>query len=165
MERDMTNKNVSYDGACTCGYIHYRMTSKPMFVHCCHCLWCQRETGTSYAMNAMIETDQLQLLEGQVEVVGIPSHSGKGQKVSRCPQCRVALWSNYAGAGDAILFVRVGTLDEPDLMPPDIQIFTASKQPWVVLSSNIPAVSEYYDATEHWSKESLERRSKLKKSD
>jgi hypothetical protein len=94
-------------------------------------------------------------------VVNTPSNSGKGQKIARCPICHIALWSNYAGAGDAVRFVRVGTLVEPDRLPPDIHIFTASKQPWVVLPPNIPAVEEYYDRTKYWPKESLERRDAL----
>ncbi|MGH8362204.1 MAG: GFA family protein [Gammaproteobacteria bacterium] len=134
------------------------MTSRPLFVHCCHCRWCQRETGAAFALNAMIEADRVILLKGEVEVTNTPSNSGKGQKISRCPSCRVALWSNYAGAGDAIRFVRVGTLDEPDRLPPDIHIFTSSKQPWVVLPANTPAVPEYYDRNVYWPKESLERR-------
>jgi hypothetical protein len=134
------------------------MASKPLFVHCCHCRWCQRETGASFALNALIEADRVELLEGEVESVLTPSQSGKGQKISRC---RVALWSNYAGAGDAIRFVRVGTLDEPDRLRPDIHIYTASKQPWVVIPADTPAVPEYYRASERWPKESLERRAAL----
>jgi hypothetical protein len=148
----------SLEGACTCGAVRYRMTSEPMFVHCCHCRWCQRETGASFALNALIEADRVILLEGQPEVVDTPSNSGKGQKISRCPNCRVALWSNYAGSGDAVCFVRVGTLNEPDRLPPDIHIFTASKQPWVTLSSHTPAVDEYYDREQYWPRESLVRR-------
>lgn len=148
----------SYDGGCTCGFVRYRMTAKPLFVHCCHCRWCQRETGASFALNALVETDRVVLLAGEIEVVDTPSASGKGQKVSRCPRCRIALWSHYSGAGNAIRFVRVGTLDEPGRAPPDIHIFTASKQPWVVLPPDTPAVPEYYRAKEHWPQESLERR-------
>jgi hypothetical protein len=150
------------DGGCTCRFVRYRMSGRPLFVHCCHCLWCQRETGSAFALNAMIEADRVQILSGDPMSVATPSASGKGQKISRCPVCRVALWSNYAGAGDTIRFVRVGTLDEPALMPPDIHIFTASKQPWVVLPPGIPAVSEYYKASDYWSKDSLERRARLK---
>ena len=149
------------EGACTCGAVRYRMTSKPMFVHCCHCRWCQRETGASFALNALIEADRVVLLQGEPEMINTPSNSGKGQKIARCPTCHIALWSNYAGAGDAVRFVRVGTLNEPDRLPPDIHIFTASKQPWVVLPPNTPAVEEYYDRTKHWPKESLERRDVL----
>jgi hypothetical protein len=148
---------TSHDGGCTCRHVRYRMTSQPMFVHCCHCRWCQRETGTAFALNAMIEADRVELLSGAVEAVDTPSSSGKGQKISRCPKCRVAVWSNYAGSGDAVRFVRVGTLDEPDLLPPDIHIFTESKQPWVVLPAERPAMAEYYDARKIWPKESQER--------
>jgi hypothetical protein len=137
------------------------MTTRPLFVHCCHCRWCQRETGASFALNALIEAERVQLLQGEVEVINTPSNSGKGQKISRCPRCRIAVWSNYAGAGDAVRFIRVGTLDEPDRLPPDIHIYTGSKQPWVVLPADVPAVAGYYRASERWPKESLERRAAI----
>jgi len=149
------------EGGCTCRDIRYRLTSRPMFVHCCHCRWCQRETGASFALNAMIEADRVEVLAGTPEIVLTPSNSGRGQKISRCPRCRVAVWSNYAGAGDAVRFVRVGTLDEPDRLPPDIHIFTASKQPWVVLPPGTPAVEEYYDREAYWPAASLARRQAL----
>jgi hypothetical protein len=149
------------DGGCTCRFLRYRISGPPLIVHCCHCRWCQRESGAAFALNAMIEADRVSVLEGDVEVVSTPSLSGRGQKISRCPRCRIALWSNYSGAGDAIRFVRVGTLDEPDRHPPDIHIFTASKQPWVVLPPHMPAVRGYYQPSEVWSKASLERRALL----
>ena len=152
---------VPLEGGCTCRRVRYLMLTPPLFVHCCHCRWCQRETGASFALNAMIEADRIELIAGEVDVVTTPSNSGKGQKISRCPHCRIAVWSNYAGAGDAVHFVRVGTLDEPDRLPPDIHIFTASKQPWVVLPPGTPAVAEYYDRKTYWPKASLERREAL----
>jgi hypothetical protein len=146
------------EGGCTCRQVRYRLTSAPLFVHCCHCRWCQRETGTAFALNALIESDRVELLAGEVVPVDTPSNSGKGQRIWRCPRCLVAVWSNYAGAGDAVRFVRVGTLDDPDRWPPDIHIFTASKQPWVLLPPGTPAVPEYYRASEYWPQASLERR-------
>lgn len=153
----------TFEGGCTCRFVRYRMTSGPLFVHCCHCTWCQRETGTAFALNAMIEADRVQLLSGEVQRVHTPSASGKGQKISRCPKCFVAVWSNYAGAGDAVHFVRVGTLDHPGRFPPDIHIYASTKQPWVVLPAGARAVPEYYKASEMWPKESLERRAALKR--
>ena len=154
----LTTDNLVFNGHCTCGAIRFRMTSAPLFVNCCHCRWCQRESGASFALNAMIEADRVELMSGEPEIVMTPTNSGQGQKVSRCPHCRIALWSNYSGAGDAVRFVRVGTLDEPDRLPPDIHIFTASKQPWVVLPADTPAVAEYYDRKRYWPAASLERR-------
>ena len=148
----------NFEGGCTCRAVRYRMTSAPMYVHCCHCTWCQRETGTSYALNAMIEADRVVLLQGEPEVVNTPSNSGKGQKIARCPTCRIALWSNYGGAGDLVRFVRVGTLDEPGRLPPDIHIFTSTKQPWVVIPLGVPAVAEYYKSADYWRAASIERR-------
>jgi hypothetical protein len=149
------------EGGCSCKVVRYRMESAPLFVHCCHCRWCQRESGASFALNAMIEADRVTNLEAEPEVVHTPSDSGLGQKIARCPTCRVAVWSNYAGAGPVVKFVRVGTLDHPDILPPDIHIFTRSKQPWVVLPPGIPSVPEYYERQEHWSPESLARRQQI----
>jgi hypothetical protein len=148
-------------GGCSCRAVRYRMETRPLFVHCCHCRWCQRETGASFALNAMIEADRVTLLAGAPELVDTPSESGRGQKIARCPKCRVAVWSHYAGAGPSVCFVRIGTLDQPDHLPPDIHIFTASKQPWVVLPPGVPAVPEYYDRSQHWPQESLARREAL----
>jgi len=161
MTTDPRAGDDTFEGRCTCGLVRYRMTSAPLFVNCCHCRWCQRETGSAFVINAMIEADRVVLLAGEPAVVDTPSNSGKGQKISRCPVCQVALWSNYAGAGDAVRFVRVGTLAEPDRLPPDIHIFTQSKQPWVVLPPGTPAVPEYYDRAQHWPPSSLERRAAL----
>jgi len=158
----MSASNVfPIEGGCTCRAVRYRMETPPLFVHCCHCRWCQRETGASFALNAMIEADRVTLLSGRIDVVNTPSNSGKGQKITRCPVCRIAVWSNYAGAGDAVRFVRVGTLDDPDRLPPDIHIFTSSKQPWVLLPAGTPAVTEYYDRERYWPQESLDRRAVL----
>src|SRR5208282_3785151 len=109
----MTSETSYFEGGCTCGFVRYRMSGGPLFVHCCHCSWCQRETGSAFALNAMIEAERVQLLQGEVEVIETPSQSGKGQRISRCPTCKIAVWSNYVGAGDAVRFVRVGSLDEP----------------------------------------------------
>ncbi len=150
-----------FEGTCTCGEIGYRMTSAPLFVHCCHCTWCQRESGAAFALNAMIESDRLIVLHGQPELIDTPSNSGKGQLVARCPRCRVALWSHYAGAGKALAFVRTGTLREPARLPPDIHIFTSTRQPWLLLSPEIPSVPEYYDRASYWPAASLARREAL----
>ena len=150
-----------FKGGCDCRFIRYSLTRTPLFVHCCHCRWCQRETGSAFVLNALIETECVQVLDGEPEMVATPSNSGKGQTIARCPHCRIALWSHYPGAGPKFAFVRVGTLDNPDRFPPDIHIFTMSKQPWVVLPEGVPVVREYYDREVYWPKASLKRREAL----
>jgi hypothetical protein len=149
------------EGGCDCRTVRYRMESSPLFVHCCHCRWCQRESGAAFALNAMIEADRVIEIGQAPESIQTPSESGLGQLVARCPRCKIAVWSNYAGAGPIIKFVRVGTLDNPDLLPPDIHIFTRSKQPWVAIPDDVPFVDEYYDRDKYWPKESLARRQAL----
>lgn len=149
------------EGRCTCGAVRYRLTDRPLVVHCCHCTWCQRESGSAFAVNAMIETARLQVT-GEVEEVTLPSASGKGQIVARCPACHVALYSHYAGSGRLTAFVRVGTMDNPGGCPPDVHVFTETRLPWVVLPAEARAFAEYYSASEVWRPESLARREALR---
>ena len=149
---------MSMEGGCTCGAVRYRLNRKPMFVHCCHCTSCQTETGSAFVINALVESSEVETLQGEPVPVMTPSESGRGQQIWRCPTCHIALWSNYGGAKDAIRFVRVGTLDAPAACPPDIHIYTRSKLPWVALPEGVPAVEAYYDSAQLWPAESLARR-------
>ena len=150
-------QRVTMDGGCTCGALRYRLKARPIFVHCCHCTWCQRETGSAFAVNAFIEASQVELLRGQPVSRKVPSASGKGQVFSRCTLCGVTVWSNYAGAGPNIHFVRVGTLDDPSWAPPEINIYTSTKLTWVVLPDDIPVVPEFYKASDYWPPDSIAR--------
>jgi hypothetical protein len=152
----MAEGSVGLEGGCTCRAIRYRLGSDPIYVHCCHCTWCQRETGSAFALNALIETSAVELLGGMPETVDTPSQSGRGQQIARCPSCRVAVWSHYGG-GAALAFIRAGTLDEAWRITPDIHIYTSTKLPWVVLPEGVTAMPEYYRASEHWPPESLAR--------
>jgi hypothetical protein len=145
------------EGGCTCGAVRYRLLSAPMFVHCCHCRDCQRQTGSAFVLNALIETDRVSVLSGTTEEIAVPTASGAGQKIHRCPSCKIAVWSVYRGA-DKLRFVRIGTLDDPAAITPDVHIFTRSKLPWIKLPEGVPAFEAYYDAKTLWPPASLERR-------
>ena len=145
------------EGGCTCGAVRYRLKTRPLFVHCCHCTWCQRESGLAFAVNAVIEASQVDLLKGRLTQSTLPSASGKGQVFWRCADCGVTVWSNYPQAGPSIHFIRVGTLDDPSRAPPDIHIYTSTKQPWVVIPDGVPAVSEFYRPSDYWPAESAAR--------
>jgi len=147
-------------GSCFCGAVRYQLETPPMFVHCCHCRDCQRQTGSAFVINALIETDRVEKLAGETEGVAVPTDSGRPHIIHRCPICQVALWSHYGGRLQ-LSFVRVGALDEPASLPPDIHIYTRSKLPWIALPPGVPAVEAYYDAKAMWSAESLERRKAL----
>jgi len=143
------------EGGCACGAVRYRLTSEPMFVHCCHCLNCQRQTGSAFVINLLIEADRVELLSGEPEPVDVPRDDGSSQRIHRCPDCQVAVYSDYGRP--EVRFVRGGTLDEPSGVAPDIHIFTRSKLPWVTLPEDVPAVDVYYDSKALWPVESLER--------
>jgi hypothetical protein len=145
-------------GSCSCGATRFRMKSAPMFVHCCHCTDCQRQTGSAFVLNALIEADRVEILSREPEPVTMPTESGLPHVIYRCPKCRIAVWSTYGGR-TKIRFVRVGTLENPAALPPDVHIYTRSKLPWVTLPAGVPAFEAYYDSKILWPAESLARRS------
>ena len=148
------------EGGCSCGEVRYRLASDPLFTHCCHCLNCQRQTGSAFVINLLIESDRVELLAGDPRPVDVPRGAGKKQRVFRCPVCQVAVYSRYTRAG--IRFVRGGTLDEPASIAPDVHIYTRSKLSWVTLPSSVPAFAAYYDTEKLWPAESLERLAELR---
>jgi hypothetical protein len=137
------------EGGCACGEVRYRLTSRPMFVHCCHCLDCQRQTGSAFVLNALIEADRIELQSGAPEPVAVPTDSGHPHDIFRCPKCETAVWSDY-GQRKVLLFVRTGTLDDPTQLTPDVHIYTRSKLPWVALPAEVPAYEAYYDRRKLW---------------
>jgi hypothetical protein len=151
------NGESEFQGACACGAVRYRLTSVPMFVHCCHCRDCQRQTGSAFVLNALIETDRIEIMAGKPVPVPVPTSSGRPHDIYRCPTCATALWSDY-GRRPKLRFVRVGTLDEPTALTPDVHIFTRSKVPWIHLPEAVPVYEVYYDTKRLWPPESLARR-------
>jgi hypothetical protein len=144
-------------GGCACGALRYRLGSAPMFVHCCHCRDCQRQTGSAFVINALIETDRVELQSGDPQPSTMPTDSGRPHHIYRCPTCGTAVWSEYGGL-KVLRFVRVGTLDDPGALTPDVHIYVRSKLPWVALPESVPAFEAYYDSKKLWPAESLERR-------
>jgi len=145
------------EGGCACGQVRYRLLSAPLFVHCCHCKDCQRQTGSAFVLNALIETDRVERLSGDHALFAMPTDSGRPHDVARCRGCGTAVWSHYGGL-KVLTFVRVGTLDEPAALPPDVHIYTRSKLPWIALPSGVPAFEAYYDSKTLWPADSLARR-------
>lgn len=146
-----------FTGGCACGAVRYRLASGPMFVHCCHCRDCQRQVGSAFVINAIIETDRIQVTAGEAAPFRMPTDSGRIHDIYRCTQCGTALWSDYGGR-PAIRFLRATTLDDRAAFSPDVHIFTRSKLPWVRLPDDVPAFEVYYDMPAQWPPESLERR-------
>ncbi len=148
------------EGSCSCALVRYRLNARPMFVHCCHCTLCQKQTGSAFVLNALIETSNVELLEGAPVAVPVPTESGRAHDIYRCPRCQVALWSDYGRRG-VMRFVRVSTLDRPHELAPDVHIYTRSKVPWLRLPDGVRAFAEYYDTQQEWPKESLKRRAAI----
>jgi hypothetical protein len=143
------------EGGCACGSVRYRLASEPLFVHCCHCLNCQRQTGSAFVVNLLIESDRVEVLAGEPHAVDVPRDDGSVQRIYRCPTCQVALFSDYGRS--EVWFVRAGTLDDPHGVAPDVHIFTRSKVDWVALPESVPAFDVYYDRRDLWPPDSLAR--------
>jgi hypothetical protein len=148
--------DTSLEGGCSCGQVRYRVSGPPIVVHCCHCTLCQRQTGTAFVLNAIIETDRLALLGEAPVRFEMPTESGRPHGIYRCRACAIAVWSEYGGVS-TVRFVRVGTLDDPKATPPDVHIYIRSKLPWVALPPGARAFDEFYDRNVDLAPAALER--------
>jgi hypothetical protein len=126
-----------------------------LIVHACHCLDCQRITGSAFVINLWIEHHFVEA-SGAPRSYRLAGGTGKHHDVFFCDTCGIFVWSRYQVAGDA-LFVRAGTLDTPHAVRPDVHIFTRSKVPWLRLPEGVPSFPESYKIDEVWSAESKER--------
>ena len=154
-------KNCIAEGRCSCGKTVYRTHREPLIVHACHCRHCQRQTGASHALNALLEHDQVKLLSGEVISTKVDTPSGAGQSIIRCGQCLSALWSHYhkfAGdRGHLVSFIRVGTLNQAIEYAPDVHIYAKSRLPYLPLAPDIPQFDEFYNIKSLWPERSLVR--------
>jgi hypothetical protein len=147
--------NVPREGGCACETVRYRLTSDPLFTHCCHCLNCQRQTGSAFVINLLIEADRVEMFAGVPQPIDVPRDDGSKQRIFRCPTCQVAVFSEYGRP--EVRFVRGGTLDQPSGVTPDVHIFTRTKLGWITLPDSVPAFEVYYDTKALWPAASLER--------
>ena len=148
------------EGGCACGEVRYRLGRSPLFVHCCHCLNCQRQTGSAFVINMLIESGHVESFGREPEPVSVPRSGAKHQQIYRCPECKTAVWSTYGSK--QVFFVRAGTLDDPSAVEPDVHIYTRSKLPWVTLPASVPSFGTYYDTQKLWPQASLERLRKVR---
>jgi len=127
-----------------------------MFVNCCHCSDCQRQVGSAFVINAIIEEDRIELQSGEIAPTTMPTDSGRPHDVYRCAACGTTLWSDYGRR--PFRFVRATTLDDRAALKPDAHIFTRSKLPWVQLPDDQPAFDVFYDLESQWTPEARARR-------
>ena len=145
------------EGGCDCRAVRYRLGVAPLFVHCCHCRWCQREIGLGVRAQRDDRGGPRHAAGGEPELVDTPSASGAGQQIARCPRCRVAVWSHYVGRrpGAEVRSRRHARRPRP----------AAARHPHLHgveaalgrAAAGVPAVPEYYDRKQHWPAASLAR--------
>jgi hypothetical protein len=144
------------DGGCACGAVRYRLLKPPLFVHCCHCTRCQRESGTAYVAHGMIERANLEW-DGEVTAVRLPTDSKTRHEIVHCAACLTPLWGQHGRQPSVMVYLKVGTFDAPERCPPNAHIFVRSKLAWVAINPDIPQFARYYNAAKVWPQESLER--------
>lgn len=144
-----------------------------MITHCCHCTLCQRETGSAFALNAVIECYNFNITSSATPLIlGRPSPSspsGENHLIAHCPNpnCNVDIFAHY-GANKATVYLKTGTLDDESRkrVEPDVHIFTSTKVKWLDLrgevEKGVPVCEEFYEREDFWSKESLVRLEKLR---
>lgn len=143
-------------GRCACGRVSYRIADTPMFTHACHCLDCQRTTGSAFVVHMIVAEAEFDI-DGATVSTRLPTGSGAGVDLHFCPDCGTYIWAKYLAVDLPMIVVRAGTLQDPGKIQPQAHIFTKTKQPWLELPDGIPEFTEAYDRNEVWPAESLAR--------
>ncbi|KAF2844681.1 hypothetical protein T440DRAFT_473197 [Plenodomus tracheiphilus IPT5] len=153
-----TSRNFpSITGSCLCSTVRYRLLTSPLYCYACHCADCQKSTGSAFSLYLNIEVFNIRILSDTAPIAIIREKKpGQLDRHVECPRCKAELWSNNM-LGDAIADVRVGTLDFPSLMEPDVHIFIDSKLDWVVLPEGAKTTPKDYELKDFWPKSSLKR--------
>lgn len=160
-------------GHCVCKTVTYALTAPPMITHCCHCTYCQLETGSAFALNTVVESYNFTITSSLPPLfANRPSPSapdGSQHLVAYCPNraCNTDIFSYY-GANKATVYVKAGTLDHESRrrVRPDVHIFASSKVDWIDLrgevDKGVPVYEEFYDREDVWANESLVRLERLR---
>ena len=132
---------MTITGGCRCGACRYTLAVDTMPpVYCCHCRDCQTWSGSAFTEQAVVPATAISAT-GPIVEYGFISPSGSISTQHLCGTCHARLWNtNTARPGIAV--VRAGTLDQSDVLVPKAHIWAKRKQPWVVLSDDVPTWPE-----------------------
>lgn len=119
-------------GGCQCGGLRYEVRAEPLSVYVCHCTECQRQSGSAFAMSAVVPRPALVYLSGRPKRCSRKADSGNTIDGDFCPDCGVRL-AHYPSANDKVAILKPGTLDDTRWLVPVGHIWTRSAQAWVTI--------------------------------
>ncbi len=125
-------------GGCLCKAVRYRIDAEPIVVRECWCRVCQYLGGGSSAVNVCFPSSKVQLT-GTLTQYDSRADSGNLMHRSFCPACGTPVLS-AAASRPHLVFVRAGTLDDPDVARPQVAIWTASAPRWACIDPKLPQV-------------------------
>ncbi len=128
----------AHEGGCVCGAIRFVCEGEPLLVAHCHCRDCQKSSGAAFATVVVVPRAGFRLLKGKP--AGYVYRGDSGQNLTRqfCAQCGAPLFTEVESMPDAWI-VRAVAFDEPSRFVPQMHIYTASAQPWGVISEGLPS--------------------------
>ena len=146
------NGNRLFSGSCWCGEVRYRLLNAPLFVHACHCVDCQKASGSAFGITIIVlETD---LICHRGEFVSKPVAANRTTFI--CQSCEDVIYST-ATHHPCTALLRSQTLDDPRVLEINAHIWTREKHAWLVLPAHVPQFDKGYDRIETWPKDSLDR--------
>jgi hypothetical protein len=121
-----------HHAACCCGQLGLACEGAPIRVSVCHCLACQRRTGSAFGVQARFARGQVRVVAGRaVQYVRIGDSGGR-ITFHYCPDCGSTVFWEPDGLPDFVV-VAVGAFADPGFPPPTVSIYEARQHPWVTL--------------------------------
>jgi hypothetical protein len=125
-------------GGCLCKAVRYRCTAEPIVTRVCWCRLCQYLGAGSGTVNVCFPADAV-TVEGRTADYAGTADSGNVMHRRFCPACGTPLFST-AEARPHLLFVRAGTLDDPEVARPAMTIWTAAAPSWACVDHRLPSL-------------------------
>lgn len=122
-------------GGCSCGKARFSASADPTFVAVCHCIACQKASGSAFAVVVAYPAEAL-TVTGEVTTYDSKGDSGLAKHYRFCPTCGSPVFSSV-DAIPGMLMVRAGSFDDPSWVKPVMEIQCVSKQPWVSLGGEL----------------------------
>jgi len=140
---------MGFSGGCLCGSVRYKVSSDPSFVLNCHCEDCRRSTGSVYGTNVFVDEDKVEIT-GEVSLYVHTADSGNEMTKRFCPNCGTLLFGNSSGRQNSVS-IRAGTIDQFDLIKPQMNVFVAKKIETTPINDSLPR-SEGMPTDRAWKK-------------
>jgi hypothetical protein len=125
---------ATHEAACSCGQLTVELEGDPVRASVCHCLACQRRTGSTYGFQARWPVESSRIAGEAREYRRVSDDGDEERRFHFCPECGATV---YYFTDPEFIAIPVGVLGEPDFPPPSVSVYESRRHAWVTLPDGV----------------------------